>query len=92
MALFKQRELESGAVGNYWRIASVNISRDGAGVWHAFASLLLYKDAEARAAGRPFMHQESQKYVYDTKHTGAAIIQAYEALKNEPLFQGAVDC
>lgn len=50
MAIQKTKTMSNGAVGNYWRIMSINIDRQNLRI---AGKIALFKDAAASAAGSP---------------------------------------
>lgn len=54
MAIQKEKTLSNGAVGNYWRIMSINIDRQN---FTIVGRIALFKDAASSAAGSPPLGQ-----------------------------------
>ena len=50
MAIQKEKTLSNGAVGNYWRILSINIDRQNLRI---AGTIALFKDQAASTAGAP---------------------------------------
>lgn len=50
MAIQKEKTLPNGAVGNYWRVLSINIDRQNLNI---VGRIGLFKDAATSAAGKP---------------------------------------
>jgi hypothetical protein len=90
MALIKKRKLDNGFTGEYWVAITKNLKH----LNKTEISLLLYKDKEARLAGKTFVLEEriglfdgcylSGKEVYN-------IIKKIVSENNEELFADAED-
>lgn len=95
MALQLDKELESGVVGNYWKILAVSfdvLARN------SFITLALYKDQAARQAGKQYLKLvtytwNGDDYPFESAAMDAEspLVLAYAKLKNLPDFQGALD-
>lgn len=96
MALELNKEMPTGVTGNYWKIAKLVLE----GEVECLATVQLYKDAAARAAGK--LPLETLEYSFRDSENPCLIAEmdtadqnpfflVYEKLKTLPEFTGALD-
>lgn len=93
MALKKTLELESGVVGDYWKIKTISIDFS---TEIARAALHLYINQEARLAGKAYVHTiainvSSPDFKGSSLSDKSPLITAYELIKQLPEFELAED-
>lgn len=92
MALQKDKELENGFTGNYWRLSSVHVDCDGSLM--VSISMFLYKDRNARIQGKtPIFDSLIQIPLTSIDSTYSYDFRAciYHKLKELDYWQDAVD-
>ena len=92
MALQKDKELENGFIGNYWRLSSVHVDCDGSLM--VSISMFLYKDRNARIQGKtPIFDSLIQIPLTSIDSTYSYDFRAciYHKLKELDYWQDAVD-
>jgi hypothetical protein len=88
MAIQKEKTMPNGAVGNYWRIMSINIDRQNLKI---AGKIALFKDAASSAAGMPPLGMEKTFRFSFTMQEFAAATNAVAFAYNKIKAMAAVE-
>jgi len=87
MALIKIKELDNGTTGEYWVAETRNDKNNNT----TGISLLLFKDKEARDAGKAYLLNEMQPYMEGTYLTGKKVYAHLTKSRLETTTETSVD-